>query len=163
MKTYYFIVFLFAFGSAFAQRPLPEECLLKKSNQEWIKEFKKTETIGFQLELIKEKLFADATYLDNKKKIVAKEDRCGCPIRFGIIIPGRNWLVLDLSENPVLEELFPDLNEETISRIKLSEFEENKLNRYAVDKCSGVTLYSDSRDLKRRIRKLNLDASSTNK
>ena len=148
------------FGTAFAQRPLPEECFLKKTNEAWIKDFKKAETSEFQLELIKEKLLADAIYLDNEKKIVAKEDRCGCPIRFGIIISGRKWLVLDLNENPELEDLFPDITAETIDRIKLSEFEENKLNRYAVDKCSGVTLYSSSRDLKRKIRRLDLDSSS---
>ena len=162
MKVPYLLIFLFAFGSAFAQRPLPEDCFLKKSNQQWIKDFKKADTPTLQLEMIKEKLLSDAIYLDTEKKIVAKEDRCGCPIRFGIIITGRNWLVLDLNENPVLEDLFPDLNEETISKIKLSEFEENKLNRYAVDKCSGVTLYSDSRDLKRKIRRLDLDDSSAN-
>ncbi|RFN58620.1 hypothetical protein DZ858_00640 [Marixanthomonas ophiurae] len=145
------------FGSAIAQRPLPEECFLKKTNEAWIKEFKKAETTEFQLELIKEKLFSDAIYLDNEKKITPKEDRCGCPIRFGIIIQGKKWLVLDLNENPGLEDLFPDINTETIDRIKLSEFEENKLNRYAVDNCSGVTLYTNSRDLKRRIRKLDIE------
>lgn len=157
MRAYCIILFLFIFGSSFAQRPLPEECYLKKSNGQWIKEFKKAETTDFQVELIKEKLVSDAIYLDNEKKIVAKEDRCGCPIRFGIIISGRKWLVLDLNENPELERLFPDITAETIDRIKLSEFEENKLNRYAVDKCSGVTLYSNSRDLKRKIRKLDLE------
>ncbi len=145
------------FGSAYAQRPLPEECFLKKTNKAWIKEFKKAETTEFQLELIKEKLFSDAIYLDNEKKITPKEDRCGCPIRFGIIIQGKKWLVLDLNENPELEDLFPDITAETIDRIKLSEFEENKLNRYAVDNCSGVTLYTSSKDLKRRIRKLDIE------
>ncbi|WP_147309552.1 hypothetical protein [Marixanthomonas ophiurae] len=157
MKFYCFLFFLCVFGSAIAQRPLPEECFLKKTNEAWIKEFKKAETTEFQLELIKEKLFSDAIYLDNEKKITPKEDRCGCPIRFGIIIQGKKWLVLDLNENPGLEDLFPDINTETIDRIKLSEFEENKLNRYAVDNCSGVTLYTNSRDLKRRIRKLDIE------
>ncbi|WP_133240854.1 hypothetical protein [Marixanthomonas spongiae] len=157
MKIYSVIFFFFFFGNIYAQRPLPEECYLKKTNKQWIKTFKKAETTEIRLNLIKEKLLEDAIYLDNERKIVAKGDRCGCPIRFGLIVPGKKWLVLDLNENPELEDLFPDITPETIDNIKLSEFEENKLNRYAVDKCSGVTLYSSDRWLKRRIRKLDLE------
>tara|TARA_R110000823_G_scaffold266883_1_gene386590 strand:+ start:7028 stop:7396 length:369 start_codon:yes stop_codon:yes gene_type:complete len=122
-----------------------------------VKDFKNVETIEIQLELVKEKILSDAIYLDNEKKITPKEDQCGCPIRFSVIIPGNKWLVLDLNKNPELEDLFPELTSETIDRIKLSEFEEKKLNRYAVDNCSGITLYSSSRDLKRTIRKLDLE------
>ncbi len=136
---------------------MPHTCSFQKSNDSWIKKYKAAETKGERIDLVRDKIMNDAVYLaiqqeEATAKGMAQPDLCCCPIRFGMIYGNRRGFTIDLSKQPELEALIEALDANNIDDIQLNEFERNKINRYAPDACSGVTLFSSSRDLRRIIR-----------
>jgi hypothetical protein len=142
---------------ALGQSNVPHTCSFQKSNDAWIKTFNAAETMAERIDLVRDKIMSDAVYLTLQKEAataqgLAEPTLCCCPIRFGMIYGNRRGFTIDLSKQPELEALIEALSDDTIDEIQLNEFERNKIHRYAPEACSGVTLFSSSRELRRIIR-----------
>ncbi len=153
--------FLF-FGICFGQDSTLGECELQRENKTWISEYKTLDNRGDQIDFVVRKIIADAYYFsenfqtasigDNK---VLDQNSCNPKdfIRFGLLYDNNKGLILDLKKNPELEELISDFNSENISSIELKEYEEKDIYRNFDTRRYGVVIYTEDRDLKKKIRR----------
>lgn len=77
-----------------------------------------------------------------------------CSLRIGIVYGKNEGIVLDLNKNPALEELLYALSSENIQKVELNEYRENDVYGLYTDKRSGIVLYTNSKELKKMIRRL---------
>lgn len=156
------LLLLFFFGICFGQHPGTGQCTLKPENKDWLLEFKKAEGIENQVDLIVQKINADNGYfeanptpdnLDDKR--VFGELPCSnqCSIRFGLMYSKRGGIVLDLTKNPEFKDLLSEFTADNISRIELNESHEKNRYKHKTHKRSGIVLYTDNKDLKKKIKK----------
>ncbi|MCW8980262.1 MAG: hypothetical protein OQJ83_02650 [Altibacter sp.] len=138
-----------------------DQCTLQAENKAWITEYKKAVTLDEKIEMIVAKIVTDDRYFDEYQEVATLSKEPGikkvpcsesCSIRFGMIYSKNKGLVLDLKRNPELEDLIYEFASENIDRIDLNEFNEKDIyNPYAL-KRSGIVLYTENKDLKKKIR-----------
>lgn len=150
-------------SSLLGQHQGPGDCSLHATNKVWISKFKKTNTLDDQLNLIYTKLIEDSEYLLQNPEIANLDDKrvfgpipCGtsCTIRFGILYDDKRGLVLDINKNPELEDLILEFTSDNIRSIELNELKKRNIYQHVAQKRSGVVLYTNDKELKKRIRKV---------
>ncbi len=165
MRNITLCIFLFfCYTFSFGQNNAYAECPLQNDNEVWIQSFKKATSDEERLELIVEKIQRDASFVqensetaDASENVTLAKDNahdCQCAIRFGLVYSNKKrGLVLDLNKYPYLEEVVLDLTLAHIEAIDFNEFQDKKLYRYGSELRSGVTIFSDDKDLRKKIRK----------
>ncbi|MDC7993971.1 hypothetical protein [Altibacter sp. HG106] len=159
-----FICCLFLFGNAFTQTEIATKCPLQNDNDQWIESFKGATSDEERMELIVDKIQRDAMFVQETSEIaetsgtvtLAPENShdCQCAIRFGLVYSNKKrGLVLDLNKYPYLEDVVVDLTMANIESIDFNEFQDKKLYRYGTELRSGVTIFSDDKELRKKIRK----------
>lgn len=153
--------FLFL-GICFGQDSNLGECALQRENKTWISEYKLLDNRADQIDFVVRKIIADAYYFSENLQTasigdskVLEQNSCDPKdfIRFGLLYDNNKGLILDLKKNPDLEELISDFNSENISSIELKEYEEKDIYRKFDSRRYGVVIYTEDRDLKKKIRK----------
>ena len=71
----------------------------------------------------------------------------------GLVYSKKGGIVLDLEKNPEFIDLIPEFNAENISRIELKENHEKNIYQHNAHKRSGIVLYTDNKELKKKIKK----------
>lgn len=156
------ILLLFFFGICFCQHPGTGQCTLKPENKDWLLKYKKAEGLDNQIDLVVQKINADNGYFEanptpdnlNDKRVFG-ELPCSnkCSIRFGLMYSKRDGIVLDLAKNPEFQDLLTEFTAENISRIELNESHDKDIYSLKTNKRSGIILYTDNKELKKKIKK----------
>ncbi len=163
MKNLLFLITLLCVSALMAQHPGSGDCNLGSANKTWISKFKKSNTLSDQLNLIYSKMISDSEYLIEHPEITNLDDKrvmgpipCGtsCTIRFGILYDDKRGLVLDINKNPELEDLILEFTMDNIESIELNELKKRDIYQHVSQKRTGVVLYSNDKELKRRIKKV---------
>jgi len=162
MKYISTLLALFCVTYCFTQHSENATCTLKPENKEWLSEFKKTDLGPEQIDLVIHKITADATYFVENPEIENLEDKrvfgtlpCtqACSIRFGLVYGKGKGLTLDLNQNPELEPIMAEFTPENISRIELNEHHSKDRYKTAGIQRSGIILYTDDKELKKKIKR----------
>ncbi|MAP53458.1 hypothetical protein [Altibacter sp.] len=161
MRKIYWFFFILTNSVGYGQHIGNDICSLQAANKAWIAEYKKAVTLDERIEMIVEKIITDDRFFDDYQEVAIlskgtdiKKVPCSesCSIRFGMIYSKNKGLVLDLKRNPEFEDLIYEFASENIDRIDLNEFNEKDIyNPYAL-KRSGIVLYTENKDLKKKIR-----------
>ena len=145
----------------FAQHSQTNKCALKKANHSWSWEYKKTRNLDLQLELVVDKIVANANYYDRHPPIENLDDRSmfgtlpcskSCAISVGVIYGKNKGILLDIHKYPELEEILEALNSETISQIDFNEHR-NSIYQAAVKQQPGIVLYTQDKELIKLLRR----------
>ena len=156
------VLLLFFFGCCFSQHPGTGQCSLKPENKEWLLDYKKATDLTSQIDLVVQKIYSNTGYfeanptpsnLDDKRVFGELPCSIKCSIRFGLVYSKKSGIVLDLKKNPEFIDLIPEFNAENISRIELKENHEKNIYQHNAHKRSGIVLYTDNKELKKKIRR----------
>ncbi len=162
MRKITFILFFLFFGFCFGQHPSDEICSLQPKNKAWIHQFKKADDLDAQIDLIINKIILDTDYIGENTVMASLSDNsvfnkvpCSsvCSIRFGLIYAKNKGIILDLKKNPELEDLIFEFTSENINRIELNEYQEKDIYNPSALKRSGVVLYTDDKELRKKVRR----------
>lgn len=162
MKKIMLLLFFLLSGISFGQHPGPGECTLKPDNKAWIWRFKEADNRTDKIDLVVNKILADTDYFEENPEIANLDDRsvfgkipCSseCSIRFSLVYRKNKGLTLDLKRNPELEDLILEFTSENIIRIDLNESQEKDIYKHVAPKRSGIVLYTEDNNLKKKIRK----------
>lgn len=156
------LLFIFFFGCCFGQHTEKGTCALKPDNKAWLAQFKKTDLGTEKIDLVINKIVSDTDYFVENPEIANLEDKrvfgnipCTkkCSIRFGLVYGKNKGVKIDLEKNPEWEELMAEFTSENIDRIELNEHHAKDVYKTAGIKRSGVILYTDDKDLKKKIKR----------
>ena len=160
-KITFLLIFLF-FGTSFGQHTGSGDCILQPNNKAWVKKFKQADTQEAQIELIVGKIIGDAYFLEKNLELAANDNgniyennscTANCSFRFGLVYSNKKGIILNLKKNPEFEDLIFEFTAGNINSIDLNEYQEKDLYNPAALQRYGIVLYTEDKELKKKIKK----------
>ncbi|RMA58615.1 hypothetical protein [Ulvibacter antarcticus] len=148
--------------TCFSQHTETQFCTLQSENEAWLSVIKAIEDVSQQVDLVIDKVLADNHYFITHPEIEDTNDKrifgtlpctTDCSIRFGLIYGKNKGMVLDPQTYPNLEILLLEFNSENIEQIKVKERYDNDIYSYSSGMRSGIVLYTNDKELKKKIRR----------